>query len=82
MKVKEIDTVYSNGTVVAKFYNSIEQLRSLFGTIFFITGGGITQRKSVEAAIAEVKSLLADGWSAYRDGFKVFIDDGGYDWGH
>lgn len=38
--------------------------------------------ESVEAARAAVKTLMADGWSAYRDGFKVFIDDGGYDWGY
>lgn len=38
--------------------------------------------ESIEAAKAAVKSLMADGWSAYRDGLKVFIDDGGYDWGY
>lgn len=35
--------------------------------------------KTIEEANALVKSLLADGYSAYRQGFKVFIDDGGYD---
>ena len=36
--------------------------------------------ESVETARAVVNSLMDDGISAYRQGLKVFIDDGGYDW--
>lgn len=37
--------------------------------------------ESVEAAVAVVNSLMADGISAYRQGLQVLVDDGGYDWG-
>lgn len=35
--------------------------------------------KTIEEANALVKSLLADGYSAYCQGLKVYIDDGGVD---
>lgn len=36
---------------------------------------------TIEEANAIVKALMADGYSAYRQGLKVYIDDGGCDWG-
>ena len=33
----------------------------------------------VEDAILVVRSLMADGYSAYRQGLCVYIDDGGED---
>ena len=35
--------------------------------------------ETIEEANRIVKSLLDDGYSAYRQGLKVFIDDGGVD---
>ncbi len=35
-----------------------------------------------EQAAKIVKSLMDDGYSAYRQGRKVFIDDGGVDDGY
>lgn len=78
---------------VLEWYRTVKEL---LYTVFFIVliwaaalRKGETKMKklycvyeSIEAAIAAVKSLMADGCSAYRDGFKVFIDDGGYDWGY
>lgn len=34
-----------------------------------------------QEAVAIVKSLLDDGYSAYRQGKTVYIDDGGEDYG-
>ena len=37
--------------------------------------------ETIEEANRIVKNLLADDISAYRQGLKVFVDDGGYDYG-
>lgn len=38
--------------------------------------------KTIEEANNYVRNLLVDGYSAYRQGLKVFIDDGGIDDGY
>lgn len=69
MDAHSLDNVYDL-LVKALGFQRGNKMKSLF-----------SECKTIEDANALVKNLLADDYSAYRQGTKVFVDDGGYDYG-